>query len=727
MKDILRVVVYGGLFLIPFLTLLVTESLFFPYITGKNFAFRIIIEIVLACWIVLALFDAQYRPRFSWILTTFSILTGVMFVASIFAYYPHTALWSNYERMDGFVMLVHVFAYFVVLGSMMRTPQLWNWFFHTSLVVASFTVIYGLQQLSGNPNYRIDSTLGNSTYMGVYMLFHIGILGYLALQTPSRLRQLVYAVLAAIFFFVLIQTGTRGTAIGFAVGTLVLVGYIALFGFRRPHLRQYAIGGCLAILVLGGGFWLAKDTATVQENPTLARIANIDLKKDLEVRRTIWGMAWEGVKERPALGWGVGNFNYVFNGQYDPRLYGQEQWFDRVHNIVLDWLIYGGVIGFLAYVSVFISIFYYLVYRPWRYDDQTFSVLEQALLAGLLIGYALHNMVVFDNLISYIFFAAILAFIHYRVATPIAKVEAYKVSPIIVQQIIFPIVFVMMLAVVYFVNVPAILSAKDIISALSTQDLEERYTYFDQALTRNTFAKQEVVEQFVQQAIRIHNTEGIAEEVKSLYFNRAEAELHAQIARKPGDARLHVFASSFYRTTNDLEKTQEQLAIARELSPNKQWIILQQGAAALTQEENETARDYFAEAFLLDERFMDAREYYVASLFLTADIAAAKSLMDDAGEEFFDRIALNNYIVGVINQAGEKQLAIDLFERRVELNGSEAQTWASLAFLYYEQGDKQKAIETLDRAAKAVPAFKKTAGCIQSNINLGREPNIPCS
>jgi tetratricopeptide (TPR) repeat protein len=559
------------------------------------------------------------------------------------------------------------------------------------------------------------------------MLFHIGILGYLALQTPSRLRQLVYAILAAIFFFVLIQTGTRGTAIGFVVGSLVSVGYVALFGFRRPHLRQYAIGGCLAILVLVGGFWLVKDTAPVQENPTLARIANIDLKKDLEVRRIIWGMAFEGVKERPVLGWGSGNFNYVFNKQYDSRLYGQEQWFDRVHNIVLDWLIYGGVIGFLAYVSVFISVFYYLVYRPWRYNDQTFSVLEQALLVGLLIGYTLHNMVVFDNLISYIFFATIIAFIHYKVASPIAKIQDYKVSPIIVQQIIFPIIFVVVLAVVYIVNVPAILSAQDIIIALTTKEPSDRYLYLDAALTRGSFAQQEIVEQFVQQAIVVARTTTVTEEVRALYLARAEQEIQRQITVKPGDARLHVFAANFYRSTGQSEKAIAELSMARKLSPNKQWIILQQGAAALGQEQNEVARDYFKEAFLLDESFADAREYYVASLFLTGDGATAHTLIEEAGEEFFDRIAQSDFVANAVNISGDKEFVIKLFERRVELDNSVAQNWANLAYLYYEIKDNEKAIETLKRGASSVPSFKKSADCIESNINARRALETPCT
>ena len=179
MKDILKGAVYFGLFLIPFITLYVANGFFFPYITGKNFAFRIIVEIVVAFWLLLALLDAEYRPRFSWILAAFGGLLAVMLVANAQGEHLVTAFWSNFERMDGYVTLVHVFLYFVVLGTMLRTPKAWSYFLHTSVVVAGFVALNGLSQLS-SANVRVDSTLGNAAYMAVYMLFHVFILMYLS-------------------------------------------------------------------------------------------------------------------------------------------------------------------------------------------------------------------------------------------------------------------------------------------------------------------------------------------------------------------------------------------------------------------------------------------------------------------------------------------------------------------------------------------------------------------
>ena len=261
---------------------------------------------------------------------------AVMLVANLRAEHFVTAFWSNFERMDGYITLIHVFLYFIVLGSTLRTQKAWTYFFHTSVVVAGFVALNGLSQLSA-ANVRVDSTLGNAAYMAVYMLFHIFILLYLSLQTKVTPYRVVYGLLGLLFVYVLLQTGTRGTALGLMAGMLTTVVYIALFATRFKQVQKYAFGSLIALLVLLAGFVAARDSAFIQNNGALARIANISVSHDLVTRGQIWGEAIKGVEERPLLGWGQGNFNYVFNKYYDPRLYGQEQWFDRTHNIIFDW------------------------------------------------------------------------------------------------------------------------------------------------------------------------------------------------------------------------------------------------------------------------------------------------------------------------------------------------------------------------------------------------------
>ncbi len=729
MKDFLKGAIYVGLFAVPFLTLYVENDFFFPFITGKNFAFRIIVEVVLGLWVLLALVDKDYRPKFSWILASFTALIGTMAVSTAISEHFVTAFWSNFERMDGYITLLHMYAYFVVLASVMRSKEVWIYFLRTSVIVASFVALKGLSQFAAaDGGSRVDSTLGNAAYMAVYMLFHLFILAYLATQTRDILNRIVYGLLGVMFVFVLLQTGTRGTFIGLLVGSFVTIAYIALFAIQQKQIRRYAVGSVVALILLIAGFMSVKDAAYIQNSPALSRIANINVMADLQTRSMIWAMSFEGIKERPLFGWGSGNFNYVFNSQYDPRIYSQEQWFDRVHNIFFDWLIAGGVFGFIAYFSLFAAILYYLLWRPYFKNDTSFTVFERAVLIGLVAGYLTHNLVVFDNIVSYIFFGVILALIHSRVGQPIQKLQKVSIPNAIIIQVCTPVVAVLIAVTVYVCNVPGIVVAGELIDGFRyvNTDPSTALTHFKNALNEESFATQEVTEQVAQQAMNIMRNPAISNDVKAAYATLAEENLNRMVKEKPGDARLHVFFSGFYRSANQLEKAKEHIDIARSLSPNKQAIILQQGAIALAQNNMVVARDYFKYAYELDTRNEEALEFYLASLFYLKETETANVLLEQATDTFKDRLARNDFFVGAVHDAGDFGFLADLYERRVVTENGNPQEWASLAFVYYQLKDVDKAVNTLDRAAKAFPSFAPTAACFANNITAGRDPQLGC-
>lgn len=726
MKDVLKAVVFGGLFTVPFLTLYVENDYFFPFITGKNFWFRIIIDVTVAAWVLLALYEVKYRPRFSWVVGSFGILLAVMFFANLFGVNPRSSFWSNFERMDGYVSLVHTFLYMLVLGSVIKTKLHWKYLLNTSLVVALIVALYGLAQYGGivAGDGRIDSRLGNAAYMAVYMLFHIFTAFWLFAEAKKRSHKIIYVLLALLFTFVLVETGTRGTAIGLAVGVMVMAAYIGLFGTQFKEFRKYAIGAFAVLVLLAGTFVVARDSALIQSNPNLARIANISID-DLAIRGIIWGMAWEGVKERPLLGYGQSNFNYVFNENFDPRLYAQEQWFDRSHNIFFDWLIAGGFLGLLAYLGIFISCGYYLLLRPLlNKKDETFTVLERGVLLGLLAGYFTHNFVVFDNIVSYIFFAIILGLIHSRVSTPIEKIENTKVNDMVITQFAAPIVILGTLAIIYFAHIPGMRAAGDILKGFREQNPDIRLEHFQAALGRNSFAHQEITEQLAQQTIGLARNTDVSEETRTAYLRETETQLNRLIEEKPGDARVHVFAGTYYRSINQFDKAAEQMATARSLSPNKQSIIVQQAFVALTENDYEAAVNFMKEGFELDTRNLEAREYYAGTLFYANRPEEAIALNDSPQTRA--RFAMSDFLLSAANQSNQTDFLLDLFQYRVENEPESAQNWATLAFLRYEKGDIEQALKALNDGKALIPTFERSATCIAGNIENGREPQEGC-
>lgn len=709
MKDLAKWTVYAGIFLIPAIALLITNDYFFPFITGKNFAFRIIVEVITAAWIILALYDATYRPRKSWILGTFVAFLVVMFFANLFGESPHVSFWSNFERMDGYITLVHVFLFFLVAGSVMNTKEIWNRFFITTLGVAVVLTLYAFQQVSGEitinqGGWRVDGTLGNASYMAIYMLFHAFIAFFMLVRAKSRGMQYVYGALALLFIYFLVQTATRGTMLGLVGGSTVMVLYFIFFSKGYPALRKIAVGGILGIIVLVGAFIAFKDTPAISENPYLSRFASITLE-DAATRFNIWGMAFEGFKERPILGWGQGNFNYVFNTYYSPELHGQEAWFDRVHNIVMDWLIAGGILGALTYFGIIFSAIYYLFFRPlFKKDDETFSVVERGVLLGLLAGYMIHNFVVFDNIVSYVFYATMLAYIHSRVGVTIPSVEKFRIDQRVMSQVVTPVVVLALALTVYTVNVPSMQAAKDIIHAFRTQDPEVALEHFETALSRGSLGDQETREQMTQKLQNALLSPDVPEELKAKIAARIEEELLKQIEEKPGDARIEVFISTFYRVIGDTEKAAQHLATARELSPEKQLIIFEQGLTELQRGDTGKALAFFKHAYELAPQFNDSRAYYAAAAIHDGQQELALSLLET--REHKVAFSQNQHAMNAAYLAGMYDLLVEMFYIQIEINPADPQVRTNLAFILNEIGRTEEAVEVLRQAGEDIPSFE---------------------
>lgn len=725
MKDILKFIIFSGLFVIPFLVLYVENDYFFPYITGKNFAFRIIVEFICAGWIVLALYEPLYRPKFSWISASFLAFLTVMYIANINGQSPQDSFWSNFERMDGYVTLVHTFLYFVVLGAMMTTEKLWYRFFVTTTVAAVLLSFYAFAQKAGYVEhryggFRVDATLGNATYMAVYMLFHVAIVIFLMFKSEKFWTRISFGVLSILFSYLLIQTATRGTTLGLL--TFFVVGgiYIVLFGKQYPIARKIASYALVALVAVIIGFISVRKTEFVQNSPTLTRVSNISLQEGTN-RFNIWSMAFEGVKERPLLGWGQSNYNYVFNEYYRPELHGGEAWFDRVHNIVMDWLIAGGVFGLVTYFSILGSTVYYLFFRPLlRKDDTAFTVVERGVLLGLVAGYLVHNMFVFDNIISYIFYGTILAYIHARVATPCLSLGKYKIEAQVVEQVVTPVVGVILCVTVYYVNVPAMQAAGDIIEAFGTNNPAEMLKKFDIALAHDSFGTQEIREQMTQKAQSVLVDKNVPDSVKQEFIKRVEDELLKLEAEKPGDARVEVFMSSFYRSTGDIDKAITHLAIARDLSPKKQIIIFEQGFAQLQKQDPRKAMELFKEAYDLGPQFIESRTMYAMSAIYAGEMDVINELIQT--EEQKRALAMSDYAVQAAYSAKQYPLLIELLKIRIAEKPQEKQERTSLAFVLNETGDTAGAIAVLKKAGEDIPEFKAEAEQFMQSIvstNLG--------
>lgn len=723
-----------GIFAIPVvIPFIVSGSMFFPFITGKGFAFRIITEIIFAVWIILALRDKDYRPKFSWILVALGTFLGVMLLADIFAENPLKAFWSNFERMEGFVSIFHMALYFIVASSTLINEKFWNWtnFFRANILTSIVMSGYGFLQLAGKltinqGGVRLDGTFGNATYLAGYTLMMVFLALFLMTRENNKWWKSIYGLAVIFNLIILYQTETRGALLGLIGGLILTTLIIAIFEKHNKTLRKISIGIGVVVIVLAGGFFAIRNTNFVQSHSALARLTSISAgNSDAQARFMVWDMAWQGFKERPILGWGQEGFNFVFNKYYNPEMYGREQWFDRTHSILFDWLIAGGILGFLAYYSLLASAFFLIWGFKKKMPDSAFnfSITEKALLTGLIASYWFQNIFVFDNVVSYILFFSFLAYFHSSRSRPIKKIEAIQiVSESDAVRFYAPIMIVVLVAILWFVNGRNIMASRELIQSLSPQKegITKNFEYFKSALNQGSFADQEIREQLMQAASNLigSNNQNITTDIRSQFLNLSANEIKKQIAEVPNDARNYVFLGSLYSVAGLFSDSADSFEKALKLSPEKQIIKISLASDYLRLGKNMEALKVVKSAYESAPQFSDvALTYAMVAIYNNENDTANKLLESVFGTD----IPPDSRLIQAYVQTKQFSKALELAKKAV-LQNSSLENMINLASVYLASGMRTSAINTLKDAIDQNPSFKDSGQYYINEIEAGRNP-----
>lgn len=717
-KKTARWVALGALFLIPLTPLVVANTFFFPFITGKAFFFRILVEIAVVAWIAVAALDKEYRPRFSWIGVIVTSFVLWMFIADAFAPNAAKAFWSNFERMEGWVLLIHLLGFFFAAGAVLRVEKKWRAWFLASLGVSVVICGYAFLQISGSlaihqGSTRIDATFGNSAYLAVYLLFNVFLALWLALTERRAWLKWTLLFLATIEGILIFFTETRGTIIGLVLA-LALVAFLATL--TAGHRVRRAAAGALALLiVLVGSFYLARNSDFVQKNHVLQRVASISLN-DGQTRFTIWNMAFKGVMERPIIGWGQEGFNYVFDKHYDPSLYRQEPWFDRAHNAFIDWLTAGGFPAFLLYVALFGAALMLL----WRSSE--LSRPERIALTAALIGYATHNIFVFDNLYSYVYFFAILSLIDSQVARPI---QSFQYAPELEAAdgvtYALPIASITVTALIWFVNVPGMQVASKLIDGLSpsSKGIAGNIATFEDLVKHPAFAAQEIREQLVSFSGAVVQNAEVTNDMKSQVASLAITEMQKQVAAYPLDTREHLQLAYAYRIVGATKEALQEMQEAARLSPGKEAVWIELGATAWDLGDVQTAQQAFHTAHTLGARFPELAAYDAAGNIAIGDTAAADKILLSA----YGSLAVDSDILAAAYYRTKNwPRLIGIWKLRSEKPEATYQTWFSLAAAYYMSGDKATAIAIINKTIATYPESAALGASAIAQIK-GEAPN----
>ena len=390
--------------------------------------------------------EAQSPSWFSRLLHTplllpILLLIVAYLISTAFSVARFVSWWGSYQRLQGtYTFLSYVTISLITMGHLRQPIQvrrLQHAVILTSLPIAIYGIVqhYGIDPLpwGGDVQTRIAANAGNAIFLAAYLIMAFfftlervyssfaHLLGYKP-ESGDDEQEMSTALAGGAYLFVLMVqalaifwTQSRGPWLGWMLGLYLFV--LLLFTALRPKRHRTWTAIWVSIGVAGAVLLVAANTLPMFSGlryvPHVGRLTTL-LESDSgtgRVRVLIWQGAEEMVRPhepliypdgsldsinavRPLVGYGPEAMWIAYNPFYPPELAQLEARNaspDRAHNETWDALVITGLLGFLAYLTLFIAIFYWAL----RWLGLLVNKRDSILFGGLLLACSLAFVLVF--------------------------------------------------------------------------------------------------------------------------------------------------------------------------------------------------------------------------------------------------------------------------------------------------------------------------------------------
>jgi O-antigen ligase len=433
---------------------IVSASTLFPFIVGKYVWFRTTIDLALIFFLLgllLAENAQDISKRFFSVLKNplviaVSIFTVIFLLACFFGFDPKMSFWSNFERGEGGLQILHFYVFFLLLITLFDKEKDWQTIFILAMIGGLGMAVYGLLAGFGvngfigakfsEGSFRFQGSIGNPAYVAAYAIYMIFYALYLLVSKYKKNLRSIGAVslslLVIIFLAVFFAAATRGAFLGLVAS---IIAFVVYFIFSAKRGRKWFMSAAILMLIAVSTMIYFKDSKFVKSLPG-SRIFDISFTtKTFADRAIMWKVAIDGWKERPILGWGPENYIQVFDRHFNIKYFkpaeGFGAWFDRAHSIYFDYLVETGILGLLSYLAIFAVFYWQVIKMRFSADKNTnrpelnrdnkkqapatghWSLIANALVFALPVAYLVQGIVLFDVFPIYINNFLFLAFAAY--------------------------------------------------------------------------------------------------------------------------------------------------------------------------------------------------------------------------------------------------------------------------------------------------------------------------
>jgi tetratricopeptide (TPR) repeat protein/O-antigen ligase len=351
------------------------------------------------------------------------LVVAVYLISTIASIAPRVSFLGAYPRPEGTYSVLSYIVVFALVAQGLRSRKQLDRLIVTTILTSIPVALYGVIQHFGldpltwsfSSSDRVGSTLGNSIFMGAYLIMvFLLTLGRIinsmrAIRARPQTHPMAlsaraagYSLVGALQGIAIIFSGSRGPWLGMFAGGVLFAMLLAL-ALRRRRLVLGGIGAGLA----GLAFLVALNIpgsplAPLRELPIVGRFVNAATTGTAEVRALMWEGAArlmtphaplqfpDGAPDplnliRPFVGYGPDSLYLVSTQFSTPDPYSREAVTDRNHNETWDWLVTTGLFGLLAYEMLFLSIFFHGLRQLGLIPTR----LKRNLFVGLWVGLGL--------------------------------------------------------------------------------------------------------------------------------------------------------------------------------------------------------------------------------------------------------------------------------------------------------------------------------------------------
>lgn len=359
----------------------------------------------------------------------------ILFVAAGVGVDFGASFWSRAERTSGLFYLSHLavmILFFIHMVYHLKTRERLLKVVLFSSALYSFCTLLGPQgfDVLFRKNPYDGFMFGNSSFAAMYLLGAFLLSLYFAFIKREKSAWFWYVVPLLIAFNPFFINLTRpidsissilgiakASSVAFFVSLAMMLMFYLFRKIKKEKVRNVVLVCFMTVSIFGLAFSiqsLLNKNGLVhkayEQNSTLAR-------------PLVWSIAKESVRQRPIFGWGGDNFPEAFQKNFDIRLleeaYGNEPWFDRAHNVILDQAVDTGYVGILIYIVLFLTVLScmgYVIVQAKKKEDVFLGVL-------LFVYFYVHMLelqTAFDTTISYVMLGlmfSLVVYLFYKVRT----------------------------------------------------------------------------------------------------------------------------------------------------------------------------------------------------------------------------------------------------------------------------------------------------------------------